>query len=54
MPVNVMVGPGAPPFDRLVEAGARRFSQGVWAYRAMTEDVERLATGFISAGSYRP
>jgi 2-methylisocitrate lyase-like PEP mutase family enzyme len=54
VPVNVMVGPGAPPIDRLVEAGARRFSQGVWAYRAMTEEVERLATGFISAGAYGP
>jgi hypothetical protein len=47
-----MVGPGAPPIERLAEAGARRFSQGMWAYSAMAAEVERLATGFIATGSF--
>jgi 2-methylisocitrate lyase-like PEP mutase family enzyme len=52
IPVNVMVDPGAPPIDQLIAVGVRRFSQGIWAFRSMAAEVQRLAADFVADGSY--
>lgn len=52
LPVNVMVGPGAPGIDALAEAGVRRFSAGTGITMAVYGLIDRAARELLDHGTY--
>ena len=52
LPVNVMVGPGAPSVGRLREVGVRRLSQGASAFAATMGHLQRLTADFVGGRGY--
>ena len=52
LPVNVMVGPGAPPVAELAAAGVRRVSTGTAIAQAAYTLATRAATELLTTGSY--
>jgi 2-methylisocitrate lyase-like PEP mutase family enzyme len=52
LPVNVMVGPGAPPVADLAAAGVRRVSVGTAITQAAYTLTQRAATELLSQGTY--
>lgn len=53
LPVNIMVGAGAPSFDALVEAGVRRLSQGGEPFLAVLGSLKTLIQRYL-AGELAP
>ena len=52
LPVNVMVGPGAPSIDDLASTGARRFSAGTGITTAAYGLADRAARELLAQGTY--
>lgn len=52
LPVNVMVGPGAPAIDELAATGARRFSAGTGITMAVYGLADRAARELLTQGTY--
>jgi hypothetical protein len=48
MPVNVMIGSGAPSFDDLAAAGVRRLSQGADLSLAVVGTIKVLTDGYLA------
>lgn len=52
LPVNAMVGPGAPPVSALVDAGVTRISAGIGIAAAAYAVVQRAARELLTSGTY--
>lgn len=52
LPVNAMVGPGAPPVTALVDAGVTRISAGTAIAQATYAVVQRAARELLTSGTY--
>ncbi|HYH13132.1 MAG TPA: isocitrate lyase/phosphoenolpyruvate mutase family protein [Thermomicrobiales bacterium] len=52
LPVNVMVGPGAPSIDELATTGARRFSAGTGITMAAYSLADRATRELLTQGTY--
>ncbi|MDT0266257.1 isocitrate lyase/phosphoenolpyruvate mutase family protein [Streptomyces sp. DSM 44915] len=53
-PVNLLVGPGAPPVAELAAAGAARLSLGSAVAQAAYATAARAAGEFLTTGGYQP
>lgn len=52
LPVNIMVGPGAPTVAQLAEVGVRRISVGTAIAQAAYDAVRRAADELLTRGTY--
>lgn len=48
LPVNIMIGTGAPSFDELVDAGVRRLSQGGEPFLAVLGSLKALTQRYLA------
>ncbi len=48
LPVNIMVGTGAPPLDELAAAGVRRLSQGGETFLATAGTLKLLTERYLA------
>lgn len=54
LPVNILVAPELPSFDRLAQLGVRRISMGTGGFRAAYAHLETLAAAIQREGSFVP
>ncbi|MEZ5231874.1 MAG: isocitrate lyase/phosphoenolpyruvate mutase family protein [Acidimicrobiales bacterium] len=53
-PLNVLAGHGSPPLPELTKAGVARVSFGPWPALALLGQLQRIAQGVLTNGTYGP